>query len=94
MTIKQPDREIKRGKLTVYEDRPDIVLDDLICSFCGRSMNYGNTNKQLGQGTYIKGHEFRCDSCCLLFHGVEDFYEFKDLTDFYNYVKSLLGRIK
>lgn len=76
------EKEIKKGKLTRYED---IELPDLFCPCCSKKLVYGEENSA-GQ----KIMKFGCSDCELTFTGLEDPYRYLDFEDFYNFVKNRL----
>ena len=89
--IKNPDKEIVVGKLTIYEDVPDTILESLSCPCCDKYMLYLEDTKITGQNTTIKEMTFCCMGCQLTFKGYEDYYHFKDIKDFHKFVKGKLN---
>ena len=87
LTIKNPDREIRKGKLTIYEDVPDTVLEDLNCPCCNKHMKFLEEDKHVDQRSIIHIFRFVCDDCYLTFEGIDDYYRFHGAIDFYNTIK-------
>ncbi len=91
ITIKNPDKEIVTGKLTIYEDVPDTILEDLNCPCCRRPMLFTESDRLIDQTGCIHNFRFSCSSCHLEFLGLQDYYHFNDVVDFYTFVKDRLN---
>ena len=79
------ERTVKNGKITTYID---VCLPDLMCPCCGKPMSHLEHTEMEGHGVGQTYMEFFCSACGLTFKGCKDYYHYKDLSDFYEFVKS------
>jgi hypothetical protein len=72
----------------------DIELEDPICPFCKRKLNFSEVSRCEGHGEYLTQFVYRCSPCGFEFNGYNYPNEFNSVIDFNEYVISKLYSLK
>lgn len=93
-TIKNPDKVIKKGNLTRYEDMEDTILPNLKCPFCNAVLKDSITEVQVGQNRFKTKFRLGCSKCYFAFEGMNERSEFRSFVAFYEFAEEKLEALK
>ena len=80
-------------KFVTYKDPWVEQVDDILCPFCKRPLEFHEDHERVGQGDYATYFNLGCADCSFTFHGLNDDHVFPNQADFLLFCKEKVDAI-